>query len=178
MKKRKLIIVSISIFSILLCIIFLYKRPGINNKNLIEQTEYNTGTEENTMITDMEDNNQVEEELPETKQYIASYDDLINSKRVSNKKELEQQDNDVASIDAITSEDNINTEQEVTLPLDENKVVIIDESEKNMIDESIVNEYKGNEQTSKEFQFFDVEPSGKDINGDVKANGVQVGNWN
>lgn len=27
------------------------------------------------------------------------------------------------------------------------------------------------------FKFFDVEPSGKDINGDVEPNGVQVGNW-
>lgn len=174
MKKRNLIIVTISIF---IGVIFLYKRPGIVNVKLVEQTNI-IGVEDSTMLSNMEDNNQVEEELPETKQYIASYDDLINSKRVSNKSELEQQDNDAASIDAIISEDNINTEQEVTLPLDENKVVIIDESEKNMIDESIVNEYKGNEQTSKEFQFFDVEPSGEFTNGDVKANGVHVGKWN
>lgn len=58
------------------------------------------------------------------------------------------------------------------------KKVVIDESSETIKDETKQNEYKG-EESQESIEFFEVAPSGKDVNGDVPAGGKQdVGNWN
>lgn len=60
----------------------------------------------------------------------------------------------------------------------EKGVTIVDESPNTMRDETIHNEYEV-EKSQTPIDFFDVKPSGTDVNGDVPAGGKQdVGTWN
>jgi len=73
---------------------------------------------------------------------------------------------------ADTTQESKNNESSITTP-----GKVIDESPNTMKDETIKNEYDGEKKQDK-IEFFDVEPSGEDVNGDSKASGVHIGNWN
>ncbi|BCJ93553.1 hypothetical protein acsn021_11220 [Anaerocolumna cellulosilytica] len=67
-----------------------------------------------------------------------------------------------------------NNESSITTP----KGKVIDESPNTIKDETIKNEYEG-EKKQDMIEFFDVEPSGEQPNGDIPAGGKQgVGTWN
>ncbi len=68
-----------------------------------------------------------------------------------------------------------NTDQSIVS--NEDGVTVIDESPSTMKEKGDQNEYDG-EENQAPIKFFDVPPSGPDVNGDIPASGEHIGNWN
>lgn len=197
MNKKKSVIISIVLLFCVILVIVLYGIINVNSSDNtttesidVIETEGESKTNSNDVDKPNENDQSAEKEVVKKikESDLMDYEDLIASNAVSwetiagdaitDSKASEVQDG--TNNESKTLENNANEKDSEmdNKKISGDKIVVIDESSTTIKDESIQNEYDG-ETNQKGIEFFEVEPSGASVNGDIKAGGKQgVGTWN
>jgi hypothetical protein len=196
--KKQFTIVTIIILLVItvlfLLVAGLYQNNRTNLKVIGQESKESVTKEGDIALTEDEEN----------KLYLRDYDDIVNSPPVTSKSITENtikysDDSDVETSSADNTDSDIDKtgvaddstsegssgddtfmedQTDTAIITQEDNKTVIDESPSTMVDKTGKNEYKGDE-NQQSIEFFDVEPSGADVNGDVPAGGKQnVGTWN
>lgn len=186
-KRKKYVIITFAIIILMLSIILFLKLHNQNTNLDNEQLELEIESEEK----------EIEDEIIEEvkKPYIMTYEELKSSKSIKSDNSISNtpgavgsssniNDSEISQQDVLEEKDvNAFVEDKINItkiqPSTDNEIILVDESSETMIDETIKNEYKGEIVQDAPYEFFEVQPSGKSVNGHIEPGGQEhIGKWN